>query len=54
MFMVAYFLAKMVHGPWDEWMGLFALVAIADAVVCLIELAMRVVQSVLFWVSLEG
>ena len=53
MFMVAYFLARMVHGPWDEWMGVFALVAIADAVVSLTELAMRAVQSLLFWVSLN-
>lgn len=54
MFMVAYFLAKMVHGPWDEWMGLFAVVAIADGAICLIELAMRIVQSFLFWLLLDG
>lgn len=53
MFIVAYFLAKMVHGPWDEWMGVFALLAIADGIVSLIELGARAVQSLLFWISLN-
>lgn len=52
MFMMIYFLANMVHGPWDDWMLLFAIVAIADGLISLIELGQRLFQSFLFWLGL--
>ncbi len=51
MLMVAYLLAQNVHGPWDNWMGVFFIIAAADFLVHLGELVWRGLSLVLSWMA---
>jgi len=43
MLMLAYLIALTVHGPWDDWMKLFFVLAVADFLVYLGELIVRAI-----------
>lgn len=51
MLMVAYLLALNAHGPWDNWMSVFFIIAIADFLVYVGELAWRGLTLVLSWMA---
>jgi hypothetical protein len=51
MLMVAYLLAQNVHGPWDNWMGVFFFIALADFLTSVVELAWRGISLVLSWMA---
>ncbi len=45
--MVSYLLALNAHGPWDNWMGVFFFIALADFLTSLVELGVRAINLVL-------
>ena len=51
MLMIAYLLAQNVSGPWDNWMGLFFIMAIVDFLVYVCDLAWRGLTLVLSWMA---
>ena len=54
MLMIAYLLASTTTGPWSAWTPLLAILALADLILCVVELGVRAIAAVITFAQISN